>query len=72
MPPWAANLPELGEVDSGQVVPEQPTDDDDRGDSTAPSSTVAPADSIVADDPAGDPTAAVTTSAPSAHRRSGG
>jgi hypothetical protein len=63
MPPWAANLPELGEVDSGQVVPEQPTLTTVAGDAPAPSSTVGPADSIVADDPAG--TDAPSTSAPS-------
>jgi hypothetical protein len=49
MPPWAANLPELGAIDSGQVIPEQSTVTTVAGDAPAPSSTVGPADSIVAD-----------------------
>jgi hypothetical protein len=60
MPPWAANLPELGAADSNQVIPEQPGVTTVPGESVPPSSTVAPADSIVAD-PQSDPSLPPTT-----------
>jgi hypothetical protein len=61
-PPWAANLPELGAVDSGQVIPEQPTASTVAGQEPGPSSTVAPADPIVGDDPSATvPTTESTT-----------
>jgi hypothetical protein len=64
MPPWAADLPELGAADSGQVIPESPNATTIPGEPTLPSSTVAPADSIVADpgaNPAPSTTAARST-----------
>jgi hypothetical protein len=75
MPPWAADLPELGAADSQQVLPALPNATTIPGAPTLPSSTVGPADTIVADDAAPSTTvatavvtttaSAVTTAAPS-------
>jgi hypothetical protein len=52
MPPWAAQLPQLGAVDSGQILPEDLLETDETvGDGTAPDGsapdTVAPGDGTV-------------------------
>ena len=78
MPPWAANLPELGGADSQQAIPELPNATTIPGAPTLPSSTVAPADSIVGDESVTSTTvatttaSAVTTVAPSTTVGSGG
>lgn len=56
MPPWSAQLPQLGAIDSGQILPRDLLQTDDSVEGTVPPATVAPVDGGTdpADDSTGD------------------